>query len=242
MVQTWFDTLAWIEANKDAAIAIMAKKAGVSAADYKTYDAGTTIFTREQNLAAFTAGHAPRPTSTTRPNQIAEFLVEHRAGRRASRRWTGCSSPSSCKAVVDVIDAGRHGRPTRPGAGRPRGGRRCRGAGRPRRRPALLAIRAPIPRRTRLALIALSVLVPARASGGCSAPAGVVPARLPAHARRDVWPAGLEMAASRAAARRHLGHACSGCCSGSGWPSLVSVPLGILDGQLPAGAGRCSSR
>src|SRR5882757_10669356 len=52
MVQTWFDTTAWIKANPDEAIAIMAKRGGVSAADYKTYDAGTTIFTRQQNLDA----------------------------------------------------------------------------------------------------------------------------------------------------------------------------------------------
>ena len=29
IVQTWFDTLAWIAANKDEAISIMAAKAGV---------------------------------------------------------------------------------------------------------------------------------------------------------------------------------------------------------------------
>ncbi|HEU5108240.1 MAG TPA: ABC transporter substrate-binding protein, partial [Micromonosporaceae bacterium] len=46
VVQTWFDTLAWIEANPDKATDIMAKRAGVSAADYRGYDAGTTIFSR----------------------------------------------------------------------------------------------------------------------------------------------------------------------------------------------------
>jgi len=74
VVKTWFDTLKWISDNKDAAIEIMAKKAGVSAADYKSYDAGTTIFSRDQNLSAFESG-------TTAANldhqaaQIADFLV-----------------------------------------------------------------------------------------------------------------------------------------------------------------------
>jgi NitT/TauT family transport system substrate-binding protein len=74
VVKTWFDTLKWISENKDAAIAIMAKRAGVSVADYKSYDAGTTIFTKEQNLSAFATG-------TTSANldyeaaQISDFLV-----------------------------------------------------------------------------------------------------------------------------------------------------------------------
>jgi NitT/TauT family transport system substrate-binding protein len=56
LVNTWFDTLKWIKDHKDEATDIMAKRGGVSAADYKSYDAGTTIFTRAQNLDAFTPG------------------------------------------------------------------------------------------------------------------------------------------------------------------------------------------
>ncbi|MEU8076144.1 ABC transporter substrate-binding protein [Catellatospora citrea] len=74
VVKTWFDTLAWIKANPDAAIDIMAKKAGVSAADYKSYDAGTTIFNREQNLAAFTPGSTPANLDF-QAKSIAEFMV-----------------------------------------------------------------------------------------------------------------------------------------------------------------------
>jgi len=74
LVDTWFDTLKWIKANKDAADAIMAKRGGVSAEEYATYDAGTTIFTRRQNLDAFTAG-----TTSSHLNyqagQIVDFLV-----------------------------------------------------------------------------------------------------------------------------------------------------------------------
>ncbi|GLI01995.1 ABC transporter substrate-binding protein [Phytohabitans aurantiacus] len=75
MVDTWFETLAWIKANPDAAISIMAKKGGVSDADYKTYDAGTTIFAREQNLAAFESGTTPAHLDY-QAKSIAQFLVK----------------------------------------------------------------------------------------------------------------------------------------------------------------------
>jgi NitT/TauT family transport system substrate-binding protein len=74
VVKTWFDTLAWIAANKDKAIGIMAEKAGVSVADYRTYDAGTTIFTKEQNLSAFASGSSPANLNYEAA-QISEFLV-----------------------------------------------------------------------------------------------------------------------------------------------------------------------
>jgi NitT/TauT family transport system substrate-binding protein len=53
----------------------MAKKAGVSVEDYRTYDAGTTIFTKEQNLAAFTPGSTPANLDY-QAALIADFLVE----------------------------------------------------------------------------------------------------------------------------------------------------------------------
>jgi NitT/TauT family transport system substrate-binding protein len=74
MVQTWFDTTAWIKANPDKAVAIMAKRGGVSAADYTTYDSGTTIFTRQQNLDAFASGSTPANLDY-QAAQIGDFLV-----------------------------------------------------------------------------------------------------------------------------------------------------------------------
>ena len=74
IVDTWFDTLAYIKANPDETYAIMAKRAGVSVEDYKSYDSGTTIFSIDDNLAAFTPGedmtHLPYAA-----DQIAKFLV-----------------------------------------------------------------------------------------------------------------------------------------------------------------------
>ncbi|MDG4830869.1 ABC transporter substrate-binding protein [Solwaraspora sp. WMMD1047] len=75
IVDTWFDTLAWIAANQDAAVEIMAAKGGVSVAEYQSYNAGTTIFTREQNLAAFTPGQTPANLDF-QARSIARFLVE----------------------------------------------------------------------------------------------------------------------------------------------------------------------
>ncbi len=56
MVDTWFDTQAYIKANPDKSIEIMAKRGGVSAAEYKDYANGTKIFTVEENLKAFQPG------------------------------------------------------------------------------------------------------------------------------------------------------------------------------------------
>ena len=74
VVQTWFDTLAWIGQNPDQATATMAKRGGVSPADYKSYDAGTTIFTRQQNLDAFASGSTPAQLDY-QARQIGDFLV-----------------------------------------------------------------------------------------------------------------------------------------------------------------------
>nr|ART39626.1 J194 [uncultured bacterium] len=57
LVNAWFMTVDYIKANPDKAQSIMAKRAGVSVAEYKEYDAGTTIFTLAQNMSAFTPGN-----------------------------------------------------------------------------------------------------------------------------------------------------------------------------------------
>jgi NitT/TauT family transport system substrate-binding protein len=56
LIDTWFDTLEYIKANPEQAIKIMAKRAGVTTAEYRDYDAGTRIFTLKENLAAFAPG------------------------------------------------------------------------------------------------------------------------------------------------------------------------------------------
>jgi NitT/TauT family transport system substrate-binding protein len=73
LVNTWFDTLRWIKDNKENATAIMAKACGVGLDDYKTYAAGTTIFTRQQALDAFTPGTTPKHLNY-QAAQIADFV------------------------------------------------------------------------------------------------------------------------------------------------------------------------
>lgn len=75
LVNTWFDTLDFIRANQEKAYAIMAQRAGVTVEEYKEYDAGTKIFSIEENLKAFSPGsdmtHLP-----TAAKEISKFLVE----------------------------------------------------------------------------------------------------------------------------------------------------------------------
>lgn len=74
LVRTWFDTLGWIAANRTEAIRIMARRAGVSEADYTTYDAGTTIFTLNANIDAFESGRTPAHL-TYQAEAISGFLL-----------------------------------------------------------------------------------------------------------------------------------------------------------------------
>ena len=75
LVDTWFDTIAWIKDNKDAALKIMAERGGVSVEEYKSYDAGTTIFTRQQNLDAFTPGTTPKHLNF-QADEISDFITD----------------------------------------------------------------------------------------------------------------------------------------------------------------------
>jgi NitT/TauT family transport system substrate-binding protein len=75
MVNSWFDTLKFIDGNKDKAYEIMAKRAGVTVEEYKQYEAGTKIFTIEDNLQAF----KPGKDMTSLPyaaQEISKFLVD----------------------------------------------------------------------------------------------------------------------------------------------------------------------
>jgi NitT/TauT family transport system substrate-binding protein len=74
LVQTWFDTLAWIKANRAKAIEIMAKRGGVSATDYQAYDGGTTIFSLDDNVKAFTPGTTDANLDF-QAKKISDFLV-----------------------------------------------------------------------------------------------------------------------------------------------------------------------
>ncbi|MGV0023391.1 aliphatic sulfonate ABC transporter substrate-binding protein [Phormidesmis priestleyi] len=75
MVDSWFATIDFINANSDAAIAIMAKRAGVSVEDYKQYADGTKIFTIAENLKAFQPGNDMTSLSFA-ATEMSKFLTE----------------------------------------------------------------------------------------------------------------------------------------------------------------------
>ncbi len=56
LIDAWYLTLEYIKANPDKAAKIMAKRAGVTEAEYKSYEAGTTLFSVEDNGKAFSPG------------------------------------------------------------------------------------------------------------------------------------------------------------------------------------------
>lgn len=56
LIDAWYLTLEYIRANPDKAAKIMAKRAGVTEAEYKSYEAGTTLFSVEDNVKAFSPG------------------------------------------------------------------------------------------------------------------------------------------------------------------------------------------
>lgn len=75
LINTWFDTLDFVQANREKSLEIMAQRAGVSVEDYKTYDAGTTIFNVEQNLQAFQPGNDMKSLHHA-AKEINSFLLE----------------------------------------------------------------------------------------------------------------------------------------------------------------------
>ena len=75
VVNTWFETLEWIKRNGESATKIMADRAGVTVTEYTAYDAGTSIFTHQQNLDAFLPGTTPGHLNA-QANVVADFMVE----------------------------------------------------------------------------------------------------------------------------------------------------------------------
>lgn len=75
MVDAWFATLAEIKADPKGTTEIMAKRAGVTVAEYEEYAAGTKIFTIEENLAAFPPGTGMGSLPYA-AEELTKFLME----------------------------------------------------------------------------------------------------------------------------------------------------------------------
>jgi NitT/TauT family transport system substrate-binding protein len=74
LIDAWFDTLDYLRSSPADAAKIMAKKGGVSVADYQTYDKGTTLFSLDDNVTAFTVG-ATTKSLDFEAKEIATFLL-----------------------------------------------------------------------------------------------------------------------------------------------------------------------
>ncbi len=96
LVDAWFDTLDYIKANPAESVATMAKKGGVSVADYQTYDNGTTIFSLDDNLTAFTPGSTSKSLDLE-ANEISTFLLNAKLMDKAPD-LTGMLEPKFVKA------------------------------------------------------------------------------------------------------------------------------------------------
>jgi NitT/TauT family transport system substrate-binding protein len=75
LVDAWYETLDYLRENPDDATAIMADKAELTAADYEQFADGTTLFTVQQAVAAFTESDEPTSLLHT-AKLINPFLVK----------------------------------------------------------------------------------------------------------------------------------------------------------------------
>ncbi len=75
LVDAWYLTLQYIKDNPAKAADIMAKRAGVSADEYKSYNAGTTIFTVADNTKAFSPG-TDRTSLDFAAKDISKFMLD----------------------------------------------------------------------------------------------------------------------------------------------------------------------
>ena len=75
VVNTWFATLDYIAKNPEESNKIMADRSGVSVEEYEAFQAGTRIFTVEENLEAFSQGDSMKhmPFAAQKMN---DFMVD----------------------------------------------------------------------------------------------------------------------------------------------------------------------
>ena len=77
MTRAWFDTVAYIQNNPDAAVKIMSKVVGMNPAEYKVFLPGTRFFdTAANKVDGFNAAN-PSSLVAVAP-QIAAFLLANR--------------------------------------------------------------------------------------------------------------------------------------------------------------------
>ena len=94
LVDAWYATLEWIDANPDEATAIMAEQAGVTAEEYASFAGGTRHLHRRGGARQHHRRRR-RPTSARHVRRRWPRSCRPRAWSRRSRRSTACSTPRS---------------------------------------------------------------------------------------------------------------------------------------------------
>lgn len=74
IVNTWFDILAFMEANPERSDEIMAERAGVTVEELQLLKGGTKMFTLEDNLEAFSPGDSMKHMPYA-AQKMADFMV-----------------------------------------------------------------------------------------------------------------------------------------------------------------------
>jgi NitT/TauT family transport system substrate-binding protein len=82
IVDAWFATLNTIKQDPAGTLPILVERSGVSEAEFKAYEAGTTILTLEQNRQAFKEGNTMQSLPFA-ARQISDFLVEAKLVKKA---------------------------------------------------------------------------------------------------------------------------------------------------------------
>lgn len=100
IVDAWYETLAYIEANPEETTAIMAELAGVTPAEYASYAEGTQILDAAAALEAFADSSEPTSLPNT-ARKINPFLVSSGLTREEAD-LTGLFSDSFTRATVDA--------------------------------------------------------------------------------------------------------------------------------------------
>jgi len=100
LVNAWYDTLAYIDANPDKALKIMADKAELSTADYSDLASGTKIFTVDEAIAAFQPGDTTTSLEYT-AGLINPFLVKSGLTKKQAS-LTGLFAPQFTQAYAEA--------------------------------------------------------------------------------------------------------------------------------------------
>jgi NitT/TauT family transport system substrate-binding protein len=100
IVNAWYDTLGYIQANPDNALKIMADKAELSTKDYEDLANGTKIFTVDEAIAAFQPGDTTTSLEHT-ADLINPFLVESGLTKKQAS-LTGLFQPQFTEAYADA--------------------------------------------------------------------------------------------------------------------------------------------